>query len=184
MKYFTAATSAAVLALLGGEVQAGEKCYALSLSGGGAFGAYEAGVLYGMWYAIPDKSEMEYSVVTGVSAGSINSMAVSMFEEGDEKLMVDTLTDLWANLHDKDVYKNWPIPIVEGITKKSGVYNDAPLLKFLREIKDKYKTLKRKTVVSAVDVNTGTYHLFNETEIDPAKAAVSSSSIPFVFPNQ
>jgi len=70
---------------------------------------------------------MKYNVVTGVSAGSINSMAVSMFEIGDEANLVQTMSDMWANLNDKDVYKNWPIPIAEGIVSKSGVYNDDPL---------------------------------------------------------
>ena len=38
--------------------------------------------------------------------------------------------------------------------------------------------------MSAVDVNTGSYLLFDETTDDPVKAVLSSASIPFVFPNQ
>ena len=54
MKFITTLT----LGLLGAldEVNAADKCYALALSGGGAFGAYEAGVLYGLYHAIPDKT--------------------------------------------------------------------------------------------------------------------------------
>ena len=38
--------------------------------------------------------------------------------------------------------------------------------------------------VSCVDVNTGNYHLMDETVDDIVKAVISSASIPFAFPNQ
>ena len=51
-------------------------CRALALSGGGNNGAWEAGVLWGfMNYGNP--ADFEYDVVTGVSAGSINALAIS-----------------------------------------------------------------------------------------------------------
>lgn len=44
---------------------------------------------------------------------------------------------------------------------------------------------KRKFVISAVNVETGDYHTWNEKDPHQAtKAALSSSAIPFVFPNQ
>lgn len=50
------------------------------MSGGGVKGAYEAGVLYGMYHAEQtDKTKFAYDVVSGVSAGSINAGALSMF---------------------------------------------------------------------------------------------------------
>lgn len=154
------------------------------MSGGGSFGAYEAGVLYGLYHSISDKSLMEYDVVTGVSAGSINAGAVSIFAKGDEGNMVQTASDLWAELTTEQVYVNWPGGMVEGVLKESGVYNDTPLLEYLTGVINSYGGLKRKTVVTAVDVNTGAYHIFNETNPNPGKMAVSSSSIPFVFPDQ
>ena len=43
------------------------------MSGGGSKGSYEAGVLYGLVNNDPDKTKYAYDVVTGVSAGSINT---------------------------------------------------------------------------------------------------------------
>lgn len=37
---------------------------------------------------------------------------------------------------------------------------------------------------SCVDSNTGDYIIFNETVSNPAKAIISSSSLPFIFPHQ
>ena len=57
-------------------------CRALAMSGGGSRGAYEAGVLYGMYHTLNDKSDMEYDVVSGVSAGSINTLFAATFPKG------------------------------------------------------------------------------------------------------
>ena len=46
------------------------------------------------------------------------------------------------------------------------------------------RNIKRKFTASCVDTNSGAYVLFNETIADPAKAIISSSSIPGVFPHQ
>ena len=61
-----------------------KSCRALAMSGGGAYGAYEAGALWGLIQNSEDKSGFKYDVVTGVSAGSINALAVSLFSPGDE----------------------------------------------------------------------------------------------------
>jgi predicted acylesterase/phospholipase RssA len=68
------------------------------MSGGGTFGSFEAGALYGMFYADSDKTKYEYDVVSGVSAGAINSGAVAVFEIGDEENMVNVLSEKWQNL--------------------------------------------------------------------------------------
>ena len=56
-----------------------KKCRALAFSGGGAYGAFEVGAIYGMWHAADNKQDYEYDVVTGISAGGINAFGVSMF---------------------------------------------------------------------------------------------------------
>lgn len=70
-------------------------CYALCLAGGGTRGAYEAGVIYGMLHADNDTSKYAYDVLTGVSAGSINTGALSLFEIGDETRAFDVISEEW-----------------------------------------------------------------------------------------
>ena len=62
----------------------GEKyCYALALSGGGAHGTYETGVVWGLLhYGNPDL--YRWDVFTGVSAGSINAGMFAVWPKGKE----------------------------------------------------------------------------------------------------
>jgi predicted acylesterase/phospholipase RssA len=72
-----------------------KKCRALAMSGGGSFGAYEAGVLYGLVKNAKDKSDFAWDVMSGVSAGSINSLAGGLWAPGTEDEMVDWLSMVW-----------------------------------------------------------------------------------------
>jgi predicted acylesterase/phospholipase RssA len=163
-----------------------DECIALAMSGGGTFGAFEAGALWGLYHSDTDKSKYEYDVVTGVSAGAINTGAVSVYEIGDEENMVNDLSMKWQQLTEDQLLTRWkPAGMITGVLKKSGVFDTSPLHKFLDEFFAEHNnTIHRKFVVSSVDANTGSYHLFNETTEDPMKAILSSASIPFVFPDQ
>lgn len=68
------------LAALSLSANAAEHCLALAMSGGGAKGAFEAGALHGMYHGLDNVgSTFDYDVVTGVSAGAINTMGLSVF---------------------------------------------------------------------------------------------------------
>ena len=55
-------------------------CRALAMSGGGSKGSFEAGVLYGMYHGLENVGEsFDYDVVTGVSAGAINTIGLSVY---------------------------------------------------------------------------------------------------------
>jgi predicted acylesterase/phospholipase RssA len=71
----------------------GKKCHALVLSGGGAHGSYEAGVMWSLFKSKPE--DFKYDVVTGVSAGSINALAFSAFEIGDELNFIEWISKTW-----------------------------------------------------------------------------------------
>ena len=61
-----------------------KECRALVLSGGGSNGAWEAGVIYGM-INNGDKKDFEWDVLSGVSAGSINTLILAGYPIGNEK---------------------------------------------------------------------------------------------------
>lgn len=84
------------------------------------------------------------------------------------------------------IYDYWPEGLA-GILTRSGAFDDSPLIGFLQKMLDEHPNgPQRKVVVSAVDVNTGTYVTF--TEKDPIDkmimGVVSSASIPFIFPHR
>jgi predicted acylesterase/phospholipase RssA len=136
-----------------------EKCLGISLQVGGSGGSYEVGALWGMYYALEalnQTDKMRYDAVSGVSVGSINSLWMSMFEKGDEKAMVDGLSDLWGNLHSKDIYQNWTIPYIP-LRWRHGVYNNTALLNLLEGIFEEMKPVKKMLSVGTVDLNSGTF---------------------------
>ena len=72
-----------------------------------------------------DKSKYAYDVVTGVSAGAINTGAIALFKPGDEVSLVQFLSDTWAGIKDSNVFKNWlPAGILTGLLKESGVLDN------------------------------------------------------------
>ena len=75
---FTAAVNA-----LAAQAASQDVCRALVLSGGGNNGAWEAGALWGL-VNYGTASDYAYDVVTGVSAGSINTSALAGWAVGDE----------------------------------------------------------------------------------------------------
>jgi predicted acylesterase/phospholipase RssA len=48
------------------------------MSGGANKGAYEGGVIYGLTHNLPE-NETQWDVVSGVSAGALNAVGVSVW---------------------------------------------------------------------------------------------------------
>ena len=86
-----------------------KKCRAIAMSGGGSFGAYEGGALWGMWHTAENKEDYEYDVATGVSAGGINAYTLGMFEKGDERNMLYFMIDMWQGFRTSDFWKYYPV---------------------------------------------------------------------------
>jgi predicted acylesterase/phospholipase RssA len=100
--------------------------------------------------------------------------------------MSDWLMEVWGNLTTNSIYNEWPEGLIKGIFDEYGAFDDTPLYNLVSGFFKEFKTLKRKIVVSSVEVNTGTYTTFDETTPteDMPLAVVSSASIPFVFPHR
>ena len=55
-----------------------------------------------------EPADFAWDIITGVSAGAINTAATSVFATGDEVNMTEFLSDCWANLTSPDIWVNWP----------------------------------------------------------------------------
>ncbi|MGL5742597.1 MAG: patatin-like phospholipase family protein [Legionella sp.] len=76
---------------------------ALYLAGGGARGAYQAGVLKAIGHILQVKT-LPFDMVSGVSVGSIN--AVVLAENADDfPTALDKLETMWNEIHCQQVYK-------------------------------------------------------------------------------
>lgn len=74
---------------------------ALVLSGGGARGAYQAGVLRGLARRLP---HLRFSIVTGVSAGAINATFMAA-HPGSPAEAASDLCDLWMGLQVENIFR-------------------------------------------------------------------------------
>jgi NTE family protein len=73
----------------------------LVLSGGGARGAYQAGVLRRLAHRLPD---LRFSIITGVSAGAINASFIAA-HPGTLAEAMDDLCGIWAGLQMEDIFR-------------------------------------------------------------------------------
>ena len=159
----------------------GKQCKVLALSGGGDKGAYEAGVVSGLVNNLPG-ANVTWDVVTGISAGAINSAAIATYAVGDEKAMADFLLTTARSLRADMIFKKWPLGDLQGIAFETGIYNSAPLLSFIKSHTGRGLT-NRKIVVGATSYTTGLLETWNETlGVDELAIGVhASASIPGVF---
>ena len=108
-----------------------QKCRALILSRGGAYGAYESGAISGLVASLPSV-ETSYDTVVGISAGSLNALGLSMYPVGQEAQAGKFIEQLWLNLNgSQNVIQNWPGEVVAGLTLKSGIFDTTPLYNYL-----------------------------------------------------
>ena len=123
-----------LLGLLASETVAGsDKCRGLALSGGANYGAWEAGVVWGLThYGNPE--DFKWNVITGVSAGGINTAATTVWNVGDEVKMSEFLSDAWANLRSSDIWVNWPGGPVAGLLTKQGIFDTSPAIEFFTNL--------------------------------------------------
>lgn len=154
-------------------------CNLLSLSGGGSFGAVEAGILDSLVsrYQVPSR----FDVITGISAGGLNAGFLYHFENVTTGL--PPLKKLFSTLQTSDIYESDII----GIFKRWSIYNNAPLEKTLVNVLGNLNQTTKPPIVLIGASNILTEHLdvfsfgtftFQE-KID---LLMSTSAIPLIFP--
>jgi NTE family protein len=86
---------------------------ALTLTGGGARGAYQAGVLQRLGEALGD---LEFGVITGVSAGAINGAFIAN-HRGSFGQAARELSGLWNKLSTEEVLRGTPLELARNVTR-------------------------------------------------------------------
>ena len=85
---------AAVFAIATASAQENKTCKALVMSGGGSNGAWEAGVVWGLSH-YGNEADYAYDVVSGVSAGSINTSLMSVWAPADAVKASEFMVEMW-----------------------------------------------------------------------------------------
>ena len=90
-----------------------DKHTALVLGGGGARGAYQAGVLRGISRMFPDA---RFSILTGISAGAVNTVHLAN-HRGRFADSASALVDLWLGLSPDQVYEVDALPLARNVLR-------------------------------------------------------------------
>lgn len=129
-------------------------------------------------------SEVSWDVVTGISAGSTLTAALSVFELGQEDAASEFIYSILAQLNQSSIFTQWPGGIVEGLTQHSSIFDSRPLRRlFERVLSGRPLASKRTTCMGASNLRTGLFERFckhNGVE-DVVNAALASAAIPGVF---
>ena len=71
-------------------------------------------------------------MVSGVSVGALNSAFISVYPKGDEKRMIADLLQMLIEMKQEHFYKNWWGGIITGLIFKPSLYDNSPLVEFLK----------------------------------------------------
>lgn len=77
------------------------------MSGGANKGAYEAGVVHGLSHLL-NGTDAHYDVVSGVSAGALNSAGIAMWPPEKPKEMSEWLVEFWRTTTSDMIFQSWP----------------------------------------------------------------------------
>lgn len=151
----------------------------LILLGGAVKNAFSVGVLK---HLLGDL-KIQYNILEGISAGSLNIIHIAHFKHGQEEKCISSLLDLWYGLTTKSIYKKWgPLGLLHGIWRPS-IYDRSPLAKLIKNIVNVEKLREAGKIlrIGAVSLTTGEYKDFDENYHDLVGACLASATVPGIF---
>ena len=184
--------------------------FGIALAGGGARGAYAAGVLRYMFSEL--SKELGYipwpKIVSGTSVGALNGYFAACHDLSE----IERMHEIWSNLSIQDIFSFYEggtfgtIRYLMGITNRGYLLNQEPLRKLIQQEASR-RSLRKSIasgtchayIVSATHLQTGEGALFVETadphfQISPPpfghvqyrkiypEHLIASAAIPVLFP--
>lgn len=148
---------------------------ALVLSGGGAKGAYQVGVLR-KW--ILDEGR-DYGILCGVSVGALNAAFLAQASMGALREEHAALEGAWRSVRNEQVRRSWFLGKLAALWKPS-VYDSTPLEEWVkRDIHpERIAASGRRLRVGAVSWETGEYYAATEADPQLATWVAASASFP------
>ena len=146
---------------------------AVALSGGGAKGAFQVGVLH----ELVVNRGVKVDIVAGVSTGSIQALGVAQDD-------VPGLLRQWLDIEGNgSIYRERPLGVIGGILGEDAIYDAAPLRQLLKDFADqkKLKASGRKLLLGVVNLGTGTYRSIDETVPGIHNWVYASCAMPVFF---
>ncbi|MFL6736678.1 MAG: patatin-like phospholipase family protein, partial [Sphingomonas sp.] len=149
---------------------------AIVLSGGGAKGAFQVGVLDAL---ITDK-KVSFDLAVGTSTGAIQAAAVAQDD-------IPQLIRFWESIKGPDdIYRKRAGTFLNIISGQPSMYSVSPLQKLLAQTVDskKIRATGKSLRIAVVNLTTGELRVVGENADDLATWVYASCAMPFVFPPQ
>jgi len=149
---------------------------AIVLSGGGAKGAFQVGVLDAL---IEDK-KVNFNIAVGTSTGAIQAAAVAQND-------IPRLIQFWTSItKPDDIYRKRGGTLLSIITGQPSLYTTGPLQALLRQSIDeaKIKASGKRLRIGIVNLTTGEFRVVGENASNLADWVYASCAMPFVVPPQ
>ncbi|MFO8113607.1 MAG: patatin-like phospholipase family protein [Desulfosalsimonadaceae bacterium] len=150
---------------------------ALILSGGGARGSYQVGVIKYLneigW--IPD-------LVCGTSIGAVNAAAYGT------GISAEKMAELWFT-HDRKTLKQFSLPGIIDSLKNGRKYKPPAETRYIRALLEKHididalRNSRTRIIITALNMKTGQIRYFTQKVIE-MDHIMASTAIPMVFPWQ
>jgi NTE family protein len=152
---------------------------ALVISGGSVKSAYSSGAIT---HLLGDL-EIQYPIVSGISAGAICGAFISQFPLGQEKQASKELSDMWLSLKGSDIFKLWSLMKRLQSIWSLGFYDSSPLHALVKKnvSLDKIRQANRNVSAGCVNIYSGKYTTFDQTDDNFISAVIASASIPGIF---
>ncbi|HEX7930957.1 MAG TPA: patatin-like phospholipase family protein [Sphingomicrobium sp.] len=146
---------------------------AIVLSGGGAKGAFQVGVLDEL---ITNRG-VKVDIAVGTSTGSIQALAIAQDD-------IPKLLDLWLGItKNSDIYVKKPLGVVGGIIGANSIYDAKGLRKLLKQNADdaKLQSTGKKLRLGVVNLGTGEFRSIDERVPGIHNWVYASCAMPVFF---
>lgn len=146
----------------------------LALSGGGAHGAFQVGVLD----ELIEKRGIDFETVVGTSTGAIQAAGVAQND-------VARLLEFWNGLSgNSDIYRGRGGEIWAAITGKNSFFNPDPLKTLLREMFDdeRIRATGKNLRIAVANITTAQLRIVGENTDNIADWIYASAAQPPAFP--
>ena len=152
------------------EIMAGE--LAIVLSGGGAKGAFQVGVLEEL---IVNRG-VKVDIAVGTSTGSIQALAVAQDD-------IPQLVQFWSSLKkNSDIYEKRPLGIASALLGSKSIYKASGLKKLLKDAADDDRLRSTgKLRLGVVNLGTGVFRTIDETVPGIQNWVYASCAMPVFF---
>lgn len=147
---------------------------AIVLSGGGAKGAFQVGVLK----ALIGERQVDFETVVGTSTGAIQAAGVAQDD-------IPALVKFWTDLKGADdIYKRRGGTFISILTGQPSLYSTDPLRGLLKAAIDerKIRASGKKLRIRVVNITNGQAITIAENASHIADWVYASCAMPFVFP--